>query len=197
MCLRWSTLHWTNESDMDIPFLSFDFWSTITFWLPSSLLSKLPTSTHTSPFTCAHYCLSDPWSPDASSDLILGSALTRCHSRQVHCPHQWGDTMTLTVQSHSFLPWKAFMLISYKLILVHGYTLLSHCRLLTHTITHSIADPNPCSNPLNSNDQQGIMSCSCLITGPQLRQTALPWFSLTMNQKKSSFLVYIFKFKHV
>lgn len=58
----------------------------------------------------------------------------------------------------------------------------------------SIADPNPCSNPLNSNDQQGIMSCNCLITGQQLRRTALPWFSLTMNQKKSPFLVYIFKF---
>lgn len=58
-----------------------------------------------------------------------------CHSRQVHCPHQWSDTMTLTVQSHSFLPWKALMLISCKLILVHGYTLLSHCRLLTHIFT--------------------------------------------------------------
>lgn len=61
----------------------------------------------------------DPWSPNCTSDLILGPSCTRCHSHPVRCPH-WGSVLiTLTVQSNFILLWKLLVLISCSFVHYH------------------------------------------------------------------------------
>lgn len=61
----------------------------------------------------------DPWSPNCTSDLILGPSCTRCHSHPVCCPHRGSVLMTLTVQSNFILLWKLLVLISCSFVHYH------------------------------------------------------------------------------
>lgn len=61
----------------------------------------------------------DPWSPNCTSDLILGPSCTRCHSHPVCCPHRGSVLITLTVQSNFILLWKLLVLISCSFVHYH------------------------------------------------------------------------------
>lgn len=61
----------------------------------------------------------DPWSPNCTSDLILGPSCTRCHSHPVRCPHRGSVLITLTVQSNFILLWKLLVLISCSFVHYH------------------------------------------------------------------------------
>lgn len=76
-----------HETDVGITFLSFDFWSSFPAWYLHKVLSKLPTHTSPHSHTCVHalspalpkhikyniWAVTDPWSPNCSSDLMLVS----------------------------------------------------------------------------------------------------------------------------
>lgn len=68
---------------------------------------------------CLYINQHDPWSPNCTSDLILGPSCTRCHSHPVRCPHRGSVLMTLTVQSNFILLWKLLVLISCSFVHYH------------------------------------------------------------------------------